>query len=212
MIRPIFYSIIFLLFFSCSGDEQPRTEVLEIYKSQSDGEGYVQGPLTHYENRNYRGDQHMETLFFNPAGELKGKEVFLYDEGKKSLPHKSEYYQQDDYLMSYYEFSYNEAGEKVVTKSYEGSTDKLLRIERFYYADKNMVRKEIRNASDAIQRAYDFTHDGDGNETGMYITNAIGDTIAIEKYDIISYYDDKSWKERWGFSNDKPSTYSLYKK
>lgn len=212
MIRPFFYSLLIVLLAACQGEESPRTEVLEIYKSRSEGGGYVQGPLTHYENRNYRGDQHVETLFFDPSGELKGKEVFLYEEGRKEMPYKSEYYQKDDYLMSYYAFSYNSAGEKIETKSYEGSTDELLRIERFYYADKNMVRKEIRNTSDVVQRAYDFTHDGNGNETGMYITNAIGDTIAIEKYDIISFYDDKSWKERWGFSNDKPSTYSLYKK
>jgi len=212
MIRVCFFSLLFLSICGCKNEVTPHSEILEIYKATSDGEGYVKGPLTHYENRNFRGEQHVETLYFHPSGELKGKEVFLFNDGMIDQPYRSEYYQKDDYLLSYYDFTYNEAGEKVRTDSYEGGTDELLRIEKFYYADHNMVRKEIRNSYDVLQRAYDFTHDGHGNETGMYITDGSGDTLAIEKYDILSYYDDHSWKERWGFSNDQPSTFSLFKK
>ena len=212
MIRLVFLSTI-VLFFSCSTKEsvKPVTEILEVYGTKDDGTGYVRGEMKHYESKHYSKGLHKETLFYEANGELKGKELFLYN-GSESMPSGSEYYDGYNNLLSYYKITYDKEGNKTRSEAYEGESDELLRIETFSYEDGNRKSKEIRDNNNRIQRSFHFTFDKYGNEIEMKVIEGDGNVIATEKYEITEIYADNTWREKWGFVNDVPTTFQILKK
>lgn len=212
MIRLVFLSTTVFLF-SCSTKEsiKPVTEILEVYSTIDNGEGYVKGDMKHYDSKHYSKGLHKETLFYKADGELKGKEVFIY-EGSESTPSGSEYYDSYNNLLSHYKFTYDEEGNKTRSQAYEGESDDLLRIETFLYDNGNRITKEIRDNNNVIQRSFHFIFDAYGNEIEMKVIEGDGNIIATEKYEITEIYPDNTWREKWGFVNDVPTTYQVLKK
>lgn len=201
-------SLIFLT--ACGQNKEAKllTETLEIYQAKADEEGYIRGDMTHYESKNYKAGKHLETYFYDANGEVRGYEVITYDDNK---PAGSNYFNADGDRLSYYTYEYDARGRKSKVHGYESGTDELLRIEYFGYEDDRRIYKEIRNSNDLLQQKFLFEHDGYGNEIAMYVTNPSGDTIATETYQITEYHPDNTWKEKWGFSNDIPTTYQIKK-
>lgn len=210
MIRIFIISL--LVFFSCKKDTNvASTEVLEVYGTLDNGEGYSRGDLLHFDSKHYLNGKHIETIYYEGNGEAKGREIFIY-EGENSLPSGAEYRDPDSNLLSRYIFEYNSDGEKVKTLAYDGSTGELLRVETFEYHEGKRIRKDIRDQNELIQRSFIFGFDQYGNETEMMVLGTGGDTIAVETYQITLADENNHWIEKWGFLNDVPSTYQILKK
>jgi hypothetical protein len=211
MIRIIFFSLILLS--ACKSDIKPTsyTEILEVYNTIEEGESHRRGDLQHYESKNFKNDRHVETLYYEANGEIKGKEIFIY-ENSEAYPSKAEYRDGNNNLLSTYTFTYNPKGQKIRTEAYEAGSEELLRVETFTYENDRRKSKEIRNSDEIVQRSFLFEFDGYGNEIAMIVTGATGDTLAVETYEITLRDDNNKWVEKWGFTNDQPSTYQVLKK
>jgi hypothetical protein len=190
--------------------EGSRTEMLEIYDTVNEGEAFSKGKLQHYESKSYNGDKHMETMFYTAGGEAEGRQQFLYKDGEDQ-PYRSEYFSPAGDLMSYYLYTYDNDWNQQEIKAYDGQTDELLRIETFKYNGDLRTRRDIRNSNNVIQRSFHFEFDQYGNEAEMIVTEATGDTLAIETYQITLMNAENQWIEKWGFVNDVPSTYQVKK-
>ena len=211
MIRIFIISIILLT--SCNDKKllTPSTEVLEVYGTVEDTDGYRKGDLMHYESKNFKDSKHIETIYYNGQGEAKGREIFIY-KNDNDPPSKSEYRDPENNLLSYYQLEYNREEQKIKSLGYDGKNGELLRIEAFDYKDGNRTKKEIRNSADELQQVFVFNFDEFGNETEMIVLNGNNDTIAVETYQITQRDEKNKWLEKWGFLNDKPSTYQILKK
>lgn len=176
----------------------------------NEGEAYSKGKLQHYESKSYKGDKHVESIFYDASGAAKGRQQFLYKD-RSDRPYRSEYFSPQGDLMSYYLYTYDNDGHQQEIKAYDGKTDELLRIETFEYKGDLRTRRDIRNSNNVIQRSFHFEFDQYGNEAEMMVNSGTGDTLAIETYQIILMDADNQWIEKWGYVNDVPSTFQVKK-
>ena len=93
--------------------------------------------------------------------------------------------------------------------AFDASNDEFLRIERYRHVEGKRTVKEVRDINDQIQRRMEFAFDKDNNEIAVVISNAAGQDIFYERYQVSKVNADKKWVEKWGFVNDKPNSLRL---
>jgi len=160
------------------------------------------------ETENFRNNIVVDKTFFNQDQTVKGKEVYKYNK-QNELPMGSEFYGPDGSVLSTYKYEYQDTL-KSKSFAYAGTTDELLRIERFQYDPRgNMVRKMILDENEVVQKSFMFGHDQYGNEVKMVVTDPDDNIILSETYEIVTVDENKRWIEKYGYVNDnkKPSTF-----
>ena len=194
---------------SCKNDGKSaywNMEVIEIYSVVNKGTEATRGELTFKETkvRDAEGKD-QEHWYYNRDGQLTTFERYIYEKGE-SLPHKSNFYDQRDSLLSYYTFRYDNKGNKTITNSFDASSDELLRVEHFEYdKNNNRIGREIRSADGQLVRKYKFTFDKDGNEKTYAVFDGDGKQLVGEAFNIVKS-DKNGWTEKWSFRNKKAST------
>ncbi len=146
-------------------------------------------------------------LIYTPDGNLAGKELSVFDD-KYENPVGTKYYSAEDSLLSYYSLKYNDKDEKISRWGFDAETDELLRMEEFSYDDQgNMELKKVLDASNVLQRLYEFDHDEYGNEISMIVRDPDGTERIREEYRITKIDKDHKWLENWGWRGDQPISY-----
>jgi len=191
---------------SCNNDGKTdfwTMEVIEVFSAVNKGQETTKGELTFKETKVTDAEgKDQEHWYYNRDGQLTTFERFLYKKGEK-LPHKSNFYDQRDSLLSYYTFEYDSKGNKLKTNSFDASSDELLRIEKFDYdKNNNRIGREIQTAIGQVVRRYEFKFDKDGNESTYIVYDGEGNQIVAEAFSIAKS-DEKGWTEKWSFRNKK---------
>ena len=204
----ICYSLIIclILFPSCASEnaiKQIKTENIELYEMIEDNGEYKQGSLIHAESFVYDEQGNKVDHKMRQTDNSLHQEKYIYDDGKIKI---TNYYNDQNELLSYYNYEY-ENGEISRKKSFDATTDELLRIDDYEYNKQGQLLKQyIKTATGNINRTMAFSYDQYGNETQVTIRDGAGEIIINEEFKITDYDVDKRWLERWSFNDDKPLT------
>jgi hypothetical protein len=181
-------------------------EHLEIFKTTGDDKNMQAGDMTHHEATDYEGSRKKSTSYFDTNGKLKGKEIFIYETSKDTVPVKADYVDDQQKLLSYYKYVVNGNGQMVASYAFDASNHELLRVEQYYYLKNLMTSKRIFDAQLNPSRRYAFSHDINGNEVGFQVYNAADSLVTKEEFKITKLDAHNKWVEKWGFANGKPVT------
>ncbi len=203
------YILLLISFICCNGcaesgqTKQVKTESTEIYDMvESNGE-YSQGNLTFAESYVYDEDGNKLKHLIRQKDNSLHREAYIYDKGQLK---KSNYYDANDSLLSYYIYEY---ANSLITKrlAHEAATDELLRIDEYdYNAKGQLIKQYIKDATGNINRTMAFGYDDHGNETQVTIRDADNRILLTEEFRILDLDVDKRWLERWSLDNDTPLT------
>ncbi len=215
MIRSIIFSLGTLYLFVACSPSLMDNEVSKIIKTtvfSVEGSDTYQIDTVQYIEKEYfdHRDVKLEHQFLNPDGTLKGKEIYEFNAGSKYAK-SSTYTDNQGNPLSYYKFLYDANGNRISSHGHDAANDELLRIERYQYDDKgNRTIKEIRDASDVLNRSFQFTYDEEGNIKSMTVLSSEGKILLREDYKIIGR-DKKTnvWVEMWGFRGTIPNSCKL---
>ncbi len=178
-------------FFSVEGTEAYQVDTIQFIEKEL------------FDSRDVKIEHHY--LFAD--GNLKAKEIYEFTGQSKYA--KSSYYEDfDGNKLSYYKFLYDEKGNRVSSHAFDASNDELLRIERYSYNENgDRILKEVRDATDVLNRAFTFGYDKDGNQNSLTVSSAEGKILFREDYKIIGR-DKKTneWVEMWGFVGATPNS------
>ena len=194
---------------SCKNDSSKEywtMELIEVYAAVNKGNEATKGNLTFKETKvTDESGNKKEHWYYNRDGQLTTFERYIYGNNEK-LPFKSNFYDYKDSLLSYYVFEYDNKGNKIVTNSYDASTNELLRVEEFSYDENNnRIGRKILTAAGQLVRRYEFRFDNDGNESTYAVYDADDKKLVAEAFSIVKK-DEKGWVEKWSFRNEQPST------
>lgn len=151
-------------------------------------------------------DIKIEHHFLFPNGDLKAKQVYDFLESK-TLASGSKYYDYDGSLLSYYRYDYDN-NKRSASLAYDASNDELLRIEHYKYNNKGLrTLKEIRDANNALSRAFSFTYDDEDNLSSLTVSDNKGNVLFREDYKVIGKNKiTGKWTELWGFIGKTPNS------
>lgn len=203
----VFFSLIIIGSIGCQGDQHYTEEFIEVYEVDKSSSDRAQGTLQFKESYVY--DQNNKKIahgIYNNDNTLKGIENYIYKDVKK--PALGSEYIENDKLLSYYKFEYDQKDKKILSYSFDGISDELLRKEEFGYDENgNQNMKVIKTAQDSIAKIFEFGHDDSGNETSVTIYNGGMQVLTKEDYEIISKNEKGEWTEKYGYVNNKLTTY-----
>ncbi|MEE9371941.1 MAG: hypothetical protein V3V00_02710 [Saprospiraceae bacterium] len=205
-----FYWLLFLLLCSCAHDNIVRTEVIQVYSVIGSTEGFVAGDLIYQDSVSFQNAHFPHTKYvFDKNKNIMGYEVYPILKNNTTL--QSSYHSSDGIVLSYYKYELNKNSQKKRVEAFDANNDDLLRYEEMEYNGKNLLlTRKIFTSEGQMATSYSFIYDGYGNEMQKITQHLIRDTIITEESRITKYNDDKSWKEKWGFVNNKPVAF--YKK
>lgn len=208
LLYPVVFTILlFSIPFGCNSDIAFKTEVNKVFAVKKSNDGFVAGDLLYLDSVVYQSEFLPKVKYvFNKEGDEVGHEVYpiALKEGKI----QSEYLSASGEKLSYYDYTINSDLKKVKSEAYDASNDELLRYEEMDYDNKgHLYTRKIFTSAGQLATSYSFIYDGYGNEIRKITQHLLRDTIITEESRITKYFDDKSWKEKWGFINDKPIAY-----
>jgi len=205
----LFWLLTVLFFSACKQDTiVKRTTTLYAYEVDKAAEIYSAGVLKYMEASYYEGKRLITKTYYNNDQSVKGEEKYEYT-SHDSLPTSSKYYDGNGVLQAIYTFT-NKDNHQVQRDGYDGSTNQLLRQERYQYdKEGNRVSKILFDSQNLKQKTFLFGHDTYGNEKQMKILDFADKEIITEEYEIASIDNENRWRERWGYvSNEKfPRTF-----
>lgn len=197
----------FLVLSGCQKDEVYKTEVNQVFGVKSTDDGYVAGDLIYQDSILYQ-NQNLPKIKYVFARDLSITGLEKYPEVAAAGSIKTMYTSAEGDPLSYYNYELNDDLKKVRSEAYDASNDDLLRYEELEY-DKNgrLQNRKIFTSEGKLATSYSFIYDGYDNELRRISQHLLRDTIITEESRITKYFEDKKWKEKWGFVNDKPVAY-----
>lgn len=210
MISRIIFSLVLLSLISCQEEKkvfikQVKNEVWSVVEENNE---FVKDAIRVRETYEYdENGLEIGHLLYDAKGDLTGKELAVFDKGSK-MPVGTKYFAANDSLLSYYSLTYDDKDRKISRKGYDASNDELLRVEEFEYdAKDNVAVKKILNASNQVQRVFQFNYDAYGNETSLTVKDGNGLELFSEEFRIVKLDEEDNWIENWGWRNDSPVSY-----
>ena len=192
---------------SCNEEPLYKTEVNQVFNVKSSTDGFVAGDLIYQDSIIYQNQNLPRIKYvFDKNRKISGNEIYPLVKNEKSI--KSNYLSSEGNPLSYYEYELDDEHLKVKSEAFDASNDELLRYEEMEYDKKGRLStRKIFTSNGQLATSYSFIYDAFDNEVRKITQHLLRDTIITEESRITKYYDDKMWKEKWGFINDKPIAY-----
>jgi len=190
-----YVGFLILILISCSSEKVDLySDTISRFKVDYQGDSLVIGKLNFKETKIYdENDRLITKQTYDKNGMMRGQENIIYKKNNAG----SEYRLLDNTLLSTYEYKYEE-GFLLEKKSFDGSTNELLRIEQYSYDDDgNQIEKIIMNSEEIISRVFKFAYDGYGNELGFSAFDDSGKLLILETYKITELDEQNRWIKKY---------------
>jgi len=158
----------------------------------------------------YKGNRLHTKTYYNNDQSVKGVEKYTYED-QDSLPESSTYFGPEGEILARYTFI-NKDGHQVQRNGYDGSTDELLRQERYQYDSRGYkITKLLFDSQDQMQKKYLFAHDQYGNEMEVQVVDPTNKTLIKEEFEIALVDEKNRWMEKWGYVRGDRFPKTFYK-
>lgn len=193
-----------ILFLACSNEVPGQRMVIhEIYQVTGDDQTKKPTVLQYKDAKLYKGDIVEQTSYFEIDNTLKSYE-FVKKEGDKGI---TNYYSSDSTLLAIYNLEYQ--GDNIIKRTgYDGQSKQLLRLETFEYDNNgNVTKKSIFNSEGQLSSFFSMAYDDNANEISFTRHGSEGQVVDKETFVISKTNKSGKWIERWGYRNERPSSF-----